>query len=49
MILREVDNGKGMEEVCREHNIANRPPMSWKAAAGQFAIQFETRFFSSAS
>jgi len=27
----------------------NRPPMSWKAAAGQFAIQFETRFFSSAS
>ena len=27
----------------------NRPPMSWKAAAVQFAIQFETRFFSSAS
>ncbi len=27
----------------------NRPPISWKAAAGQFAIQFETRFFSSAS
>lgn len=27
----------------------NRPPISWKAAAGQFAIQFGTRFFSSAS
>ncbi len=27
----------------------NRPPISWKAAAGQFAIQFGDRFFSSAS
>ena len=27
----------------------NRPPISWKAAAGQFAIQFGTRFFPSAN
>ena len=26
-----------------------KPPVQWKAAAGQFAIQFGTRFFSSAS
>lgn len=27
----------------------NRPPTTWKPAAGQFAIQFGTRFFSSAT
>jgi transposase-like protein len=27
----------------------NKPPITWKAAAGQFAIQFGDRFFSSAS
>lgn len=27
----------------------NKPPITWKAAAGQFAIQFGNRFFASAS
>lgn len=43
-ILREVDNGRGMEEVCREHNIAVTSYYRWKKKYGGMELQDARRY-----
>ena len=37
-ILREVDNGKAILEVCREHNISEVSFHRWKRQFGQLEV-----------
>jgi putative transposase len=43
-ILRGVDNGRGMEEVCREHNIAVTSYYRWKKKYGGMELQDARRY-----
>lgn len=43
-ILRKVDNGRGMEEVCREHNIAVTSYYRWKKKYGGMELQDARRY-----
>jgi putative transposase len=43
-ILREVDNGQGVEEVCREHNITATSYYRWKKKYGGMELQDARRY-----
>lgn len=43
-ILREVDNGKGVEAVCRENNIAATSFYRWKKKYGGMELQDARRY-----
>ena len=38
-ILRDVDGGKKVEELCREHNISPRPYYKWKKKYGNMEFK----------
>jgi len=38
-ILREVDNGQGVEAVCREHNITATSYHRWQKKYGGMELQ----------
>jgi putative transposase len=37
-ILRQVDNGKSVAEVCREHNLSQVSFYRWKKQFGQMEV-----------
>lgn len=43
-ILREVDNGKTIEAVCREHNIATTSFYRWQKKYGGMELQDARRY-----
>jgi putative transposase len=38
-ILREADSGKGIREVCRDHNISEVSFHRWKRQFGQMEVK----------
>jgi putative transposase len=43
-ILREVDNGKNVEAVCREHNVTATSYYRWKKKYGGMELQDARRY-----
>jgi putative transposase len=43
-IVREVDSGRGIEAVCREHNIAATSYYRWKKKYGGMELQDARRY-----
>mgnify|MGYP006935505089 CR=1 FL=1 len=43
-ILRDVDSGKKVEEVCREHNISQQTYHRWKKKYGNMEIKDARRY-----
>ena len=43
-ILRDVDRGKKVEEVCREHNISQQTYHRWKKKYGSMELKDARRY-----